>query len=96
MRLSRFVHINATIEAAVYKACIFQLSHPSFPPSLPPSPGTDEDAIINLLVKRSNAQRQEISKKFKVMYGKVSGTSPFLFSDLICKWYQPHPLLFSD
>ena len=29
-------------------------------------------AIINVLVSRSNEQRQEIKKKFKLMYGKVS------------------------
>ncbi|XP_019860794.1 PREDICTED: annexin A7-like [Amphimedon queenslandica] len=32
--------------------------------------GTDEKAIINVLVSRSNEQRQEIKKKFKLMYGK--------------------------
>ena len=35
--------------------------------------GTDEAAIINLLVSRSNAQRLDIVKRFKLMYGKVSG-----------------------
>ena len=33
--------------------------------------GTDEAAIINLLVKRTNEQRQQILVKFKLMYGKV-------------------------
>ena len=33
--------------------------------------GTDEAAVINLLTKRTNAQRQEIMVKFKLMYGKV-------------------------
>lgn len=32
--------------------------------------GTDEAAIINLLTKRTNAQRQQILTKFKLMYGK--------------------------
>lgn len=32
--------------------------------------GTDEAAIINLLTKRTNAQRQQILIKFKLMYGK--------------------------
>jgi annexin A7/11 len=32
--------------------------------------GTDEVTIINLLVARSNSQRQEIRQKFKLMYGK--------------------------
>lgn len=35
--------------------------------------GTDEDAIINLLVSRSNEQRLDIVKRFKLMYGKVRG-----------------------
>ena len=34
--------------------------------------GTDEDAIINLLVARSNDQRIAIAKRFKLMYGKVT------------------------
>ena len=33
--------------------------------------GTDEMAIINLLTKRTNEQRQQILVKFKLMYGKV-------------------------
>ena len=33
--------------------------------------GTDEQAIINQLVKCSNHQRQEIKLKYKVMYGRV-------------------------
>ncbi|XP_014668235.1 PREDICTED: annexin A7-like isoform X2 [Priapulus caudatus] len=32
--------------------------------------GTDEKAIIDVITKRSNLQRQEIKKKFKTMYGK--------------------------
>ena len=33
--------------------------------------GTDEKAIILVLTRRSNEQRQEIRVKFKVKYGKV-------------------------
>ena len=38
--------------------------------------GTDEDAIINLLVNRTTAQRVDIAKRFKLMYGKVCGCVP--------------------
>ena len=39
-------------------------------------PGTDEATIINLLVTRNNSQRQDIRKRFKLMYGKVSFPKP--------------------
>jgi len=35
------------------------------------SPGTDEQAIIDVVRNRSNVQRQQIKKLFKTMYGKV-------------------------
>ena len=50
--------------------------------------GTDEAAVIGLLTKRTNAQRQQIMVKFKLMYGKVrerdsGGSDLDLYSSLI-------------
>ena len=38
--------------------------------AMPPT-GTNEQAIIDVLTKRSNAQRQQIAKSFKAQFGKV-------------------------
>lgn len=34
-------------------------------------PGTDEQAIVDVVANRSNDQRQKIKAAFKTMYGKV-------------------------
>lgn len=34
--------------------------------------GCDENAVMDIITKRSNLQRQEIAVQFKTMYGKVS------------------------
>lgn len=36
------------------------------------SAGTDEEAVIRLLVKHNNYQRQEIAYAYKRVYGKVN------------------------
>lgn len=35
--------------------------------------GTNEQAVIDVLTKRTNAQRQQIAKSFKAQFGKVKG-----------------------
>ena len=39
--------------------------------------GTDEKALIGLIVKLSNAQRVEVRKRYKTMFGKVGGINLF-------------------
>ena len=41
-----------------------------------PFSGTDEKAIIEVLSRRSNDQRQQIKNMFKTMYGKVCAVEP--------------------
>jgi hypothetical protein len=33
--------------------------------------GTDEDTILDIIIKKSNAQRQTLKKKYKEKYNKV-------------------------
>lgn len=41
--------------------------------TLCPSAGTNEQAITDVLTRRSNTQRQQIAKSFKAQFGKVRG-----------------------
>lgn len=48
--------------------------------------GTDEQAIIEVLTKRSNKQRQEIAKSFKAQFGKVLPQQSHIQSLFHCVW----------
>lgn len=48
------------------------------------STGTDEQAIIEVLTKRSNMQRQEIAKSFKAQFGKVLPKQSHIQSLVYC------------
>lgn len=41
-------------------------------PASSPPPGSDKEAILELITSRSNRQRQEISQSYKSLYGKVT------------------------
>ncbi|EPY84933.1 annexin A8 [Camelus ferus] len=45
--------------------------------------GTNEQAIIDVLTKRSNAQRQEIAKSFKAQFGKGLGTKEGVIIEIL-------------
>lgn len=52
-------------------------------------PGTDEQAIVDVVASRSNDQRQKIKAAFKTMYGKVYIYIFFLFwpQTVACRLY---------
>lgn len=61
------------------------------------STGTDEQAIIDVLTKRSNLQRQEIAKSFKAQFGKVLPKQIRIQSLIYCmqdvvNWGTVHPV----
>ena len=37
-----------------------------------PLPGSDKEAILELITSRSNRQRQEVCQNYKSLYGKVT------------------------
>lgn len=43
--------------------------------------GSDEDAIIEIITRRTNEQRRQIAGRFKTMYGKVRVT--FIYFSIV-------------
>ncbi|XP_046398086.1 annexin B9-like isoform X2 [Ischnura elegans] len=62
--------------------------------------GTDEKAIIQVLAKKSNMQRQEIANQFKALYGKdlikdLKGELSGRFEDLVLACVTPLPQFYA-
>ncbi|XP_071450789.1 annexin B9 isoform X2 [Hetaerina americana] len=62
--------------------------------------GTDEKAIIHVLAKKSNLQRQEIANHFKTLYGKdlikdLKGELSGRFEDLVLACVTPLPQFYA-
>lgn len=62
-RLSEYLNWDFGLVSTYSMHCVYGL--------LLLSTGTDEQAIIDVLTKRSNMQRQQIAKSFKGQFGKV-------------------------
>lgn len=50
--------------------------------------GTDEDAVIEIITRRSNEQRRQIATTFKTMYGKVGSLRSIEM--YVCSHYSIH------
>jgi annexin A7/11 len=56
--------------------------------------GTDEQSIINILCKRSNAQRQVIAEMYHKEFGRVSGNDTFVLMPITS--YIFHALIYKQ
>lgn len=75
-RLSEYLNWDFGPVSAYSVHCIYDLL-------LLPT-GTDEQAIIDVLTKRNNLQRQEIAKSFKAQFGKVIPKQSHIQSLVYC------------